>query len=284
MATYSICLTQGIGNMVQTTPFMNWLRDRGHRVEVYLKQVDHKDMVKLVDCAFDKVEQNPSKTGTVHRKDIWRHGNLKKFMCVHGEWAAWFEWYGLAVPDVDEVFASVNYVQPKKQFDVVLAPCCKPNWPMKKWPYWQQLIDAWPGCAVVGLAGDGGDLHGDFTDLRGKLSLLETAGQLKFAQAVVAQDSGPAHMACAAGTKTIILAGPTDMVKCRPPHNAIVIKEPGICSSMPCQYRGGRVCRTEKKGGQTIWWGCQYQQTAPCMAAIPMDDVYCRLEQLMEEQ
>lgn len=72
---------------------------------------------------------------------------------------------------------------------------------------------------------------GRFTDLIGKTSLTELAWLLRHAAVVVANDSGPCHLAVAQGVRTLALFGPTDPVRYGPfPPNrpgCAVVRAPG---------------------------------------------------------
>ncbi len=70
--------------------------------------------------------------------------------------------------------------------------------------------DAGP-CAEIAQA-----LGGDVENLAGKLSLVETGGLLEKMNLLVANDSGPLHMAAALGIPVIAVLGPTDPVRTGP--------------------------------------------------------------------
>ena len=271
--TYVVVIGQGIGNMVQATAFMNWVRDRGHQVLVRRKRVFSAEAVNLIGCAFDgelKGAQTPPR-GSVEKPDIFKHfGSVVK---AGPEWAAYFKYYGFDVPPAAQVRTSVRVGRSEAYYPVVLAPCSRWNWPMKKYPYWQALIDRLPGCAVVGLPPDGGELHGNFTDLRGRLSLAQVAAVLKSADICIAEEGGIGHVSCATGTKTVILFGGTDLNKNLPPNNAIPLLAEGDFPCRPCQYRM-RVNFHTRERGNTVWYGCKPEQRvngthARCMAGIP---------------
>lgn len=59
--------------------------------------------------------------------------------------------------------------------------------------------------------------------LRWRASLVETMGVLAVARLVIANDTGMAHVAAATGTPTIVLFGPTDAQRWRPPGEHVVV-------------------------------------------------------------
>lgn len=84
----------------------------------------------------------------------------------------------------------------------------------REWTYekWEELISKIfekenIGIVQIGLKNNLKINHPNFIDLCGKLSLIETTEVIKRAQIFIGIDSGPAHMANAMKTKSIILLG-----------------------------------------------------------------------------
>jgi ADP-heptose:LPS heptosyltransferase len=146
---------------------------------------------------------------------------------------------------------------------------------MKRWPYWQELIYKLPGCAVVGLEGDGGELNGDFEDYRGKLTLAQVAGLFSNAKTVIAEESGMSHLSCAQGAKTLILFGGTDPLKNLPPNNGIIIKTKEELACQPCQLKG--TLHRVGRGLNVIYHGCRPNEKidgySRCMHSLSLEDV-----------
>lgn len=108
---------------------------------------------------------------------------------------------------------------------VVFAPCSRhaaKNWPAKRFVELGEKLDA-----QIILVGAPDDLdtctwienklsEGAATNLCGKTSLLELGGVLQRADLVVTVDSGPMHMASAAGTPCLAIFGPTDPLRVGP--------------------------------------------------------------------
>jgi len=122
---------------------------------------------------------------------------------------------------------------------VVLAPGCKGGeMAAKRWPHFAQLADLLDDVVVVGTPDDLRGPDGRATcfpshvrSLVGALSLRETVGVLAAAGAVVANDSGLGHAAGAAGTRTILLFGPTpDRTLGRLPPNVRIMR-----AGLPCE-------------------------------------------------
>lgn len=82
----------------------------------------------------------------------------------------------------------------------------------------------------------------------GKLSLRQSMALLAELDLAICTDSGPAHLAAAAGTPTLALFGPTDPVRWRPwgaAHKALYAQE---LTCRPCHYNktcDNRQCLTE---------------------------------------
>ena len=97
-------------------------------------------------------------------------------------------------------------------------------------------------------------LSGKVTDLAGRCTLVETLGVLNAMDLVVANDTGPIHMAAAVGTPVLALFGPTDPVRTGPfgPMHRVVQ------AGLPCQPCFSRTCR---RGG------------VPCMEGITPERV-----------
>jgi ADP-heptose:LPS heptosyltransferase len=136
---------------------------------------------------------------------------------------------------------------------LVLAPGCKTGeMAAKRWPYFTALAERFEDVAVVGTPDDD-CVNGEplcwpahVRSFVGALTLRETAELMAAAGAVVANDSGLAHVAVAVGTPTLLLFGPTpDATLGTLPPNASVLRQGLMCE--PCwfgarfAYCGGRV-------------------------------------------
>jgi len=216
---------------------------------------------------YDELILGKKVPGAVDKGSLLETQDGKNLVREMPEWAAWFKWHGLEPPENPEV--RMDFDEAKCPSGVVLAPCCKSNWPMKEWPHWNELIAKMPGCTVVGLSEDGGELKGDFVDMRGKTPLRQLAGILADADYVVAEEGGVAHLACSVGTRTYILYGGTDPVKNEPPANSVLLMSSEKFNCRPCQYRS---LHKERRGNTTIFHGCRPEakqgQHTRCMTAL----------------
>jgi len=126
------------------------------------------------------------------------------------------------------------------------------NWEPKRWPMesfynLMKLIQA-KGPLPILLTGTnedaerigalirrGLDLDTPILSLAGETLIGELGALFSFAKAVVSNDSGPLHMACGVGAKTVALFGPTNEVKTGPRGRgqSIVIKKNEIQNIQP---------------------------------------------------
>jgi len=137
---------------------------------------------------------------------------------------------------------------------VVIAPGCKTGqMSAKRWPHFPDLAARFADVAIVGTPDDLRRYDG--TEMRfpaharsfvGTLTLRDTAELMAAAGAVVANDSGLAHVAAAVGTPTVMLFGPTASACLGPlPPSASVVRAGLNCepcwTTAPLVACGGRV-------------------------------------------
>lgn len=133
---------------------------------------------------------------------------------------------------------------------LVIAPGCKSGeMAAKRWPYFSQLAESFRDVAMVGSSDDLRMRDGreisfpahvrSFVD---RLTLRQTAQVMAAAGAVVANDSGLAHIAGAVGVPTVMVFGPTpDQSLGRLPANVEVLRAGLRCE--PCWFtRRFRAC------------------------------------------
>ncbi|WP_372794979.1 glycosyltransferase family 9 protein [Pontiella sp.] len=122
-------------------------------------------------------------------------------------------------------FPAVDFQCLEKKPAVVFAPCSRheaKNWPWKRFVELGEHLDC--QIILVGAPDDAetcrkiedGLPEGACTNLCGKTSLLELGGVLQRADLVVTVDSGPMHMASAAGAPCLAIFGPTDPTRVGP--------------------------------------------------------------------
>ena len=118
----------------------------------------------------------------------------------------------------------------------------------KRWPirHWQRLIDRFlaDGWRVV-IVGGADDVelsrtilpHASLCDWTGRLSIGETTALLERAELFLGVDSGPAHLAAAAGTTSVILFSGTNRIRQWRPwsRRSLVLRKPVTCR--PCHRK-----------------------------------------------
>jgi hypothetical protein len=271
-------LIGGIGNIIQMTPLMGYLKKQGeHVIAERHPEAWSDEICEMVSPVYDELLAwcEPK---NARRMITGPHRKAKEMMMLGlPEWATWFHINGIEPPPLDEIRTVVDYEPMKAPSKIVLAPCCKKEWPMKRWPHWNELLSHFKGCTVVGMPDDGGKLSGNFTDLRGMTTLRKLAGILADAEYVIAEEGGVAHLACAVGTRTYILYGGTMISKNLPPHHGTPILSPEEFPCRPCQWEPH--CHTVKTPGSIhpIIYGCNPKQLvnghARCMATLTPYDV-----------
>ncbi len=154
------------------------------------------------------------------------------------------------------------------------------RWPSKNWPaeYFGQLADGFRHAigGSVHLIGGPADrqrcrtlMQGRSTegmyDLSGSLDLVRLGGVLQALDIVVTNDTGPMHMAAAAGTPVVALFGPTDPLRTGPwgaGHRVLRARPLPDCA--PCFQR-----RCSRGHGE-------------CMSRIPVESVLAAVKEMLE--
>lgn len=135
---------------------------------------------------------------------------------------------------------------PSSALRICLVPGGKPEqmWKHKRWPYYQQLVESlltqYPEAQIC-IVGAEDDKFPDtlprssrIADLRGRLTLRETAWILRSASIAVGNDCGPMHIADAVQTPSVVLFGPTCELKNGPRYKGVPLSVDEPCR--PCQY------------------------------------------------
>ena len=156
---------------------------------------------------------------------------------------------------------------------LVIAPGCKTGeMAFKRWPYFDELAEAFEDVAVVGTADDAFRSDGTAYEfpanarlLLGQLSLRETAEAMAAAGAVVGNDSGLCHVAGASGVPTVIIFGPTpNLTLGKFPPNVVILRAGLECE--PCWF-GERFRVCEKR--------------IDCLRGVGVEDVARVLREVM---
>ncbi|MDR4509101.1 MAG: glycosyltransferase [Candidatus Brocadiaceae bacterium] len=117
-------------------------------------------------------------------------------------------------------------------------------WERKRWPYYKELsLKLIENGYTVILIGGREELnrfkqeewHPEIINCLGKYTLQETSGLLKRCSVFIGNDSGPAHIAAAAGIPTFVFFGPTKISKNSPLGTNVKTVHSNIKCS-PCQY------------------------------------------------
>ena len=139
---------------------------------------------------------------------------------------------------------------------LTIAPGCA-NGPAKRWPaeHYGRLIEHAAGewNAIPVLVGGPQDRQATAAvasasntpcvDLAGKTDILDLAAILACSRAVIANDTGAAHLAGALGIRTLVLFGPTDPLRTKPlgPHvrvaSVATFCQPCLSARCPLDHR-----------------------------------------------
>ena len=156
-----------------------------------------------------------------------------------------------ALKPTDSTKQSVRALLPENAF-CALVPGAR--WETKKWPlhHFRQLarvIQDEHGLAVV-IVGSPDEkelgervvteIEGDVHNLAGRTSLPQLLAVLSEAKAVVSNDSGPMHLAAAAGVPTVSFFGPTSPERIAPWGQEELVLQ----TSEPCRECYRRKCHT----------------------------------------
>jgi hypothetical protein len=277
--TFTIALIGGIGNIIQLTPLMAFLKSRQHIVIAERHPEAWSDEIcEMVSPVYDELMSWEESPEQAIRLITGAHRHARALMRLGmPEWATYFHVNHINAPPVEKVKTVVDFTPTKSPSRIVLAPCCKKEWPMKRWPHWNDLLSHFKGCTVVGMPDDGGKLDGNFTDLRGMTTLKKLAGILADAEYVIAEEGGIAHLACAVGTRTYILYGGTMVTKNLPPHHGIPILSPEEFECRPCQLEPHCYMVRIPDSKHPMIYGCKREQLvdgyARCMVTLKPYDV-----------
>ncbi|WP_207264277.1 glycosyltransferase family 9 protein [Desulfovibrio sp. Huiquan2017] len=116
------------------------------------------------------------------------------------------------------------------------------QWPAENWLRLGALLDAAGMNWFIVGRNETPLTRGHERDLTNATDLRETCGLLERADLLVTGDSGPMHLACAAGTPVVALFGPTAKAWGFYPSGPrdIVLEQPLPCR--PCSLHGARQC------------------------------------------
>lgn len=151
---------------------------------------------------------------------------------------------------------------------VAVAPLSR--WPSKNWPSARfvevlKRLQAERGATVYLLGGPldrylcegmAAQLTGPVFNLAGRISLPEMGGVLKAMNLLLANDTGPIHLAAAIGTPVLAVFGPTDPVRTGPFGAGHQVLTAQACDCRPCLSRR-----------------CTRAESSLCLEAVSVDEV-----------
>lgn len=146
---------------------------------------------------------------------------------------------------------------PQASPKIAIVPGGKPEekWKHKRWPFYpelaEELLRKYPRLqlTIIGTEDDYFEypaVHTDrIVDLRGQLTLAETAWLLRHTTLAVGNDCGPMHIADAVQTKALVIFGATCELKNGPLYRAVPVVADVSCR--PCQYEDRMLtCQTSR--------------------------------------
>ena len=263
-----IIMEGGIGNMIMLTPALRFLRHMNPRLHITvlgkrpaLDVIDGWDVVDRVIEEFDGGMYDLCFTTIWGKNTKAQIDHLLKQTCkaqldvnlkdVHEAIQH------LAICDFIDGFGELaephcQIAKPEQEINlqdyIVFGDTTLRNfgWERKHWPHYvrlAELIKKKFGYKIV-LIGDGQDKKEAMEktwpdnvifDFIGKTTIPELAYLIKHAKMFVGNDTGPAHIAAAVGTKTYVHFGPTKASKNMPIGKDVHILYKGLPCS-PCQY------------------------------------------------
>jgi lipopolysaccharide heptosyltransferase I len=172
---------------------------------------------------------------------------------------------------VDSVLDETGWIEGGREIASFILIHPFASWQTRCWPieyYTEVAMDFLRAGVRVGVIGGGGEsqesvfaeMHSRissvlptieknrFAGFMGRLSLKETGMLMHQSRLVIANDSGPMHLASAMGVRTVAIFGPTDPNRLGPyfPETGLVISKGLECQ--PCMKRRcpiGTLCMTE---------------------------------------
>jgi heptosyltransferase-1 len=180
----------------------------------------------------------------------------------------------VGTPEFPVRFPAANRAEPHPR--VAVLPSSR--WPTKNWPAERFVrtirllrekravsVFLLGSSADVDLCGRiAGDLGAGVADLAGQLALPRTGGLLGEMDLLIANDSGPVHMAAAVGTPTLVVFGPTEPLRTGP----YGVGHRVLSAELPCRPCYSRVCRRGDLACLSLVTPEQVAQAADEMLAV----------------
>lgn len=127
------------------------------------------------------------------------------------------------------------------------------QWRLKRYPHYLDVVnyvlEKRPDVHFVniGTLNDDEISHSNVLDLRGLTTIGQSAAIASQCGVYLANDCGMAHVAAAVGTPTIVVFGPTRIIKNLPASNAICVTREDL-KCRPCQYKRQSLGRLPQSG------------------------------------
>ncbi len=263
-----IVMNAGIGNSIEATPFIQALR----ALLPYANITIYSPIKDIFDgwCVVDEITKSPKeidgkaydqtficgghfpyesgiscKLGKMHTvKHLFGAYYLKPEREYHMDMVRRMGYKGPTPP----LYVSMS--KPEKKIPesplligIIPGGVKTETWKHKRWPYYIQLIKTilkkYPKAHICIIGSQEDDLPGEvprsqnITDLRGHLSLSQTAWVLKYLNIAIGNDCGPMHIADAVRLPSVVIFGPTCELKNRYIYGIPLYLE---VNCRPCQY------------------------------------------------
>lgn len=262
-----VVMNGGVGNAVEAAPLVQAIRmlwPKAH-ITIYPPGGDLFDGWCIVDRIIASSEQLEGQSydhtfmcsGPMPEAASVSLGKIHNFKCFLWKWflKPEREYYmdmikrlgyrGITPPLYVSIKPSAAIIA-SSTMRIAFVPGGKPDykWRYKRWPYYHKLAEAiiskYPNIQICIIGTEKDDISGMppanpmAVDLRGRLSLSETAWVLKHSNIIIGNDCGAMHIADAVQTKSLRVFGPTCELKNAPLHKTTTISLNIPCS--PCQY------------------------------------------------
>lgn len=224
-------ITGGIGNIIQTIPFIKEV-SKLHTEVIANCNPDSPEILPMIHSFFKSMIPR-----RVPDDGLWYRCPYESKVedLTYPEYRLWFKTYNIPEPENFDT-SGLSHTWVPWGHEVVLWPGCKPHFTFKKWPYWEKLAEMYEDVCVIGNREDGGIFPQHVRDYRGKLNLQETAGLLKNSEILIGNEGGITHLASSFNIKTFIVFGGSHPRKNLPPNTKTVCPISLNLDCQPCHF------------------------------------------------
>jgi len=265
-----VMMNTGIGNAVEATPLVQAIRMRWPKSHITIygpggdlfddwcvvdevtcypdplsgRKFNHTFEIWAVDPPIPESEDSPDR-GKIHTLPFTGTYFLKPEREYNLDMIRKLGFRG-PVPSLYVSMKQPSFQMPDCHSRICLVPGSKMDfmWRHKRWPYFADLLGEllimYPEAQICIIGGqedkfDNPQPGNDrIIDLRGRLTLRETAWVLRHSDLAIGNDCGPMHIADTVQTRSIILFGPSCELKNGPLYKSVPLSVPVPCR--PCQY------------------------------------------------